>query len=107
MIATIQPPADATAVIVIAECYAVHTPDNADYEVWVAPERPAQKRRRAIVRFPFAHSPQSAAVEMYRDADRTAVKVGISLEVARFVAKCHVEWSYPDTDGAIVVFASH
>jgi hypothetical protein len=91
----------------ITEAYTVHTPADAGYEVWIAPEREGQMRRRAIVRFPTAQHPRSAAAELYRADTCTAVRCPITLDAARFMARCHVEWPHPDDAGSFVVCASH
>lgn len=86
--------------------YTIHTAANFPAETWEAPERPGQMRRRAIVTFPDATRPATAAVDLYRDATRTGGKAGIPLQAARFMAKCHVEWAHPDDAGSCVVLAS-
>jgi hypothetical protein len=96
-----------SAATVAAASYTVHTPADGDREVWIAPERAGQQRRRAIVTFPDATRPATAQVDLYRDSTRTGGKAAIPLQAARFVARCHVEWEHPDDAGAVVVFASH
>lgn len=91
----------------VTESYTVHTPADGDREVWMAPARPGQMRRMAIVTFPLVADPASASVCLFRDDTHTGGRACIPLQAARFMARCHVEWPHPDDSGAIVAFASH